>query len=76
MWLLGTELRTFGRAVSALNLWAISPALEESYEVSIAEQSLVISYVEQSDVVSDVELYHVVWYAEKSQVVSDVEQML
>jgi hypothetical protein len=26
MWLLGTELRTSGRAVSALNLWAISPA--------------------------------------------------
>jgi hypothetical protein len=28
MWLLGFELRTFGRAVSALILWAISPALE------------------------------------------------
>ena len=27
MWLLGIELRTSGRAVSALNLWAISPAL-------------------------------------------------
>ena len=26
MWLLGIELRTFGRAGSALNLWAISPA--------------------------------------------------
>jgi hypothetical protein len=26
MWLLGIELRTSGRAVSALNLWAISPA--------------------------------------------------
>ena len=26
MWLLGFELRTFGRAVSALTLWAISPA--------------------------------------------------
>jgi hypothetical protein len=26
MWLLGFELRTFRRAVSALNLWAISPA--------------------------------------------------
>jgi hypothetical protein len=25
-WLLGIELRTFGRAVSALNCWAISPA--------------------------------------------------
>jgi hypothetical protein len=24
MWLLGIELRTFGRAVSALNRWAIS----------------------------------------------------
>jgi hypothetical protein len=28
MWLLGFELRTFGRAVGALNHWAISPALE------------------------------------------------
>jgi hypothetical protein len=27
MWLLGTELRTSGRAVGALNCWAISPAL-------------------------------------------------
>jgi hypothetical protein len=27
MWLLGFELRTFGRAVSALNHCAISPAL-------------------------------------------------
>jgi hypothetical protein len=26
MWLLGFELRTFGRAVSILNHWAISPA--------------------------------------------------
>jgi hypothetical protein len=26
MWLLGFELRTFGRAVGTLNLWAISPA--------------------------------------------------
>jgi chaperonin GroEL (HSP60 family) len=26
MWLLGFELRTFGRAVRALNRWAISPA--------------------------------------------------
>jgi hypothetical protein len=26
MWLLGFELRTFGRAVSALNHWSISPA--------------------------------------------------
>ena len=26
MWLLGIELRTFGRAGNALNLWAISPA--------------------------------------------------
>jgi hypothetical protein len=26
MWLLGFELRTFGRAVGALNCWAISPA--------------------------------------------------
>jgi hypothetical protein len=27
MWLLGFELRTFRRAVGALNRWAISPAL-------------------------------------------------
>jgi hypothetical protein len=27
MWLLGIELRTFGRGVSALNFWAISPSL-------------------------------------------------
>jgi hypothetical protein len=30
MWLLGFELRTFGRAVSALNCWAISPASNSS----------------------------------------------
>ena len=28
MWLLGIELGTSGRAASALNLWAISPAQE------------------------------------------------
>jgi hypothetical protein len=28
MWLVGIELRTSGRAVSALNCWAISPALD------------------------------------------------
>jgi hypothetical protein len=28
MWLLGIELRTSGRAVRALNRWAISPALD------------------------------------------------
>ena len=27
MWLLGIELKTSGRAVNALNHWAISPAL-------------------------------------------------
>ena len=27
MWLLGIELRTYGRVVSALNCWAISPVL-------------------------------------------------
>jgi hypothetical protein len=27
MWLVGIELKTSGRAVSALNHWAISPAL-------------------------------------------------
>jgi hypothetical protein len=26
MWLLGIELRTYGRAVSDLNCWGISPA--------------------------------------------------
>ena len=31
MWLLGIELRTYVRAVSALNLWAISPAPWFSY---------------------------------------------
>ena len=30
MWLLGIELRTFGRAVSVLNCWAISPGLTEN----------------------------------------------
>jgi hypothetical protein len=30
MWLLGFELRTFGRAVSALNHGVISPALHVS----------------------------------------------
>jgi hypothetical protein len=29
MWLLGFELRTFGRAVGVLNHWAISPALDK-----------------------------------------------
>jgi hypothetical protein len=35
MWLLGFELRTFGRAISALNHCAISPApsFDFSYEV-------------------------------------------
>ena len=33
MWLLGIELRTSGRAVSALSLWAISPAPVPSYYV-------------------------------------------
>ena len=31
MWLLGIELRTSGRAVSALNLWAISPAPKDAF---------------------------------------------
>jgi hypothetical protein len=31
MWLLGVELRTSGRAVGALNRWAISPAQENSF---------------------------------------------
>jgi hypothetical protein len=31
MWLLGFELRTSGRAVSVLNLGAISPASRKSY---------------------------------------------
>ena len=31
MWLLGIELRTCGRAVSAPNHWAISPAQERSF---------------------------------------------
>jgi len=31
MWLLGFELRTSGRTVSALNHWAISPALVELF---------------------------------------------
>ena len=34
MWLLGFELRTFGRAVSTLNHWAISPAPSSSSYVS------------------------------------------
>ena len=32
MWLLGIELRTFGRAGNALNHWAISPALKPILE--------------------------------------------
>jgi hypothetical protein len=32
MWLLGFELRTFGRAISTLNHWAISPALTSASE--------------------------------------------
>jgi hypothetical protein len=31
MWLLGIELRTFRRAVGALNHWAISPAPREEF---------------------------------------------
>ena len=31
MWLLGFEFRTFGKAVSVLNSWAISPALCNSF---------------------------------------------
>jgi hypothetical protein len=32
MWLLGIELRTSGRAVGALNRWAISPAPETVFQ--------------------------------------------
>ena len=41
MWLLGIELRTFGRADNALNHWAISPALPSSsyYSDIILDQS-------------------------------------
>jgi hypothetical protein len=35
MWLLGIELRTSGRAVSALNLWAISPAAYAAFNLEI-----------------------------------------
>ena len=31
MWLLGIELRTSGRVVGALNCWAISPALPQTF---------------------------------------------
>ena len=40
MWLLGVELRTSGRAVSALNHWAISPALTKTFNVVIANLCL------------------------------------
>ena len=39
MWLLGFELRTFGRAVSAPNRWAISPA-RDKFPMSIPRLAL------------------------------------
>jgi hypothetical protein len=44
MWLLGIELRTFGRAIRALNHWAISPApntwdFKNYYEIHLEEVS-------------------------------------
>jgi hypothetical protein len=36
MWLLGIELRTFRRAVSALNHWAISPAPRKDFKKEIS----------------------------------------
>jgi hypothetical protein len=33
MWLLGFELRTFGRAVGALNCWAILPAPKTKFHI-------------------------------------------
>jgi hypothetical protein len=37
MWLLGIELRTFVRAASALNYWAISAALISLYKLEYCE---------------------------------------
>jgi len=36
MWLLGFELRTSGRSVSALNQWAISPALAITFQHTLS----------------------------------------
>ena len=44
MWLLRFELRTFGRAVSALNRWAIPPALELIFKLKIDSLSYTISW--------------------------------
>jgi hypothetical protein len=49
MWLLGFELRTFGRAVGALNYRAISPALIFPFSYSVIMDLLIympLVYVE------------------------------
>jgi hypothetical protein len=52
MWLLGIELKTSGRAVSALNRWATSLALETlfescfnwlAYELSPLEDAIILT---------------------------------
>jgi hypothetical protein len=46
MWLLGFELRPFGRAISALTRWAISPAhcILSNHSQDGSSISLVVSY--------------------------------
>jgi hypothetical protein len=39
MWLLGFELRTFRRAICALNHWAISPALAAELLMSVETEN-------------------------------------
>jgi hypothetical protein len=38
MWLLGSELRTSGRAASALNRWAISPASLQTFQAQMCSR--------------------------------------
>jgi hypothetical protein len=59
MWLLGFELRMFGRAVSALNHWAISPAPQGVLIVGKATKTEGLSH---RAVASGMELGGKVWW--------------
>ena len=45
MWLLGTELRTFGRAGNAPNLWAISAALADIFWEDLVYSWTSLAYI-------------------------------
>jgi hypothetical protein len=55
MWLLGFELRSFGRAVSALTHWAISPAWSSGFYLQC-------KYKSRNIICSDISYFHLVYY--------------